>query len=98
MPVRGPEFRYVYANSITYSMSDHDVKLVFGVVEDHNNPEKTNEQTGVMMTHKTAKLLATLLNETLSHFERTTKTTIPLEKEKIESLRQALDAANQPRS
>ena len=86
---KAPDFRYIFANTITFSMSDNDAKFVFSITEDV--PENAVAQVGVAMTHRTLKLLGVIASEAAAHFERTTKTIIPFDEAKREALVEALN-------
>lgn len=84
---RGPEFRSVYTNAIAYGISDHDVKIVFAIMEDPNDIEASIDQVGVHMTLKTAKLLSFMLSETIAAQEKVLGVEIPLDPKKMTELR-----------
>lgn len=98
MPTRSPDFRYYFANTIGFAMSDNEVRIIFGVMESPGEVESSNEQAGVVMTLKTAKILSRVLSESLAHYEATTGTVIPFDEEKAEHLKRILEGAANPAS
>ncbi len=95
MPTRAADFRYIFANVLGMSFSDNEAKLVFGV-EEAGGPEASLEQVGIVMTHRTLKLLGRLINETVTHYENRTGTTIYLDETRVEKVRETLDKINPP--
>lgn len=97
MPNRTTDFRYFFANTLGLAWSDNDCKLIFGV-DEGGGAESTLEQTGVIMTHKTAKLLSMHLTAIIKGFEEHSGQEIPFDADKQESLRVSLEEANRAAS
>ncbi len=91
MPNRTPDFRYIFANTIGFAFTDNESRIIFAISEDMEKTESATEQVGVILTHKTLKLLGMLINETIEHYERTTGTVIPLDADKAASIRATLN-------
>jgi hypothetical protein len=94
VPTRAPDFRYFFANTIGFTMSDNEIKIVFGVQEAPGDLESSLEQAGVLLTLKTAKVLSNILAQSLEHYEKTTGTTIPYDDAKSIEFKAMLDDLN----
>lgn len=94
MGVRALDFRYYFANTIGFLLSDNEVRLVFGTQEEPGNLETAYEQTGVFMTLRTAKVLSRLLSQGLDHYEQVTGTEIPFDDAKTAEFEALLNSAN----
>jgi hypothetical protein len=92
MPTRAPDFRFYPANSLSFAFSDNDARIVFGLEE----PGSVDpyEQVGVVMTHRTLKLLGELINETIEQYESSRGETIFFDPTKLGSLRSQFEAAS----
>lgn len=84
---RQPDFRYVPADAITFSMTDNGVKLIFGVEE---SPGVHLQQIGVFMSLATLRLLAMMGDLALEKYEATTGIKVELPADKITELRKSL--------
>ncbi len=92
----GPDFRYHYSNSLTFSVTNHDMRIVFAVAEDPAKPEDSINQTGVYLTHKTAKLLHFILSESIRRVEEGMGAEIPLDEAKKAKLRGVIGGEDTP--
>lgn len=95
MPNRAPDFRYIFANTLGFAWSDNDCKLIFGI-EEGEGPENALEQVGIVLTHKTAKLLANHMLTIISGYEAHTGQEIPYDTEKADALGKVLAELNPP--
>lgn len=83
---RARDFRFVASDVFGLSLSENGVKIIFGI-EDMDGV--TLEQSGVMLTLKSAKTLAGIINAGIVKFEQDTNTTISIN----EDARKAIEAA-----
>lgn len=90
---RSQDFRFVFANSIGFAFTDNESRVLFGINEDAASDDSILEQVGVVMTHKTLKLLGTLINEMIGHYERTTGNEIPIDQGKLEEIRRVIESS-----
>lgn len=68
---KAPEFRYIYSNGFGIRFGDNEVTVLFGIDESAQpNDGLIYEQVGVVMTHRTLKMLLSALGTTLESFER----------------------------
>jgi hypothetical protein len=89
MAERAPDFRYIPASSIGLSVNDNESIVTFGV----ERPEGGGgpyEQVGIVMSHRTLKLLGSLINLTLEHYEHVSGTEVFLDPRKIEQFKKHL--------
>ncbi len=89
MSNRAADFRWYPASSLGFSFSDNDARIIFGV-DDPQGPDANFEQVGVIMTHKTLKLLGQMIQTTIEHYESQTGTIIHLDPKKIDDIRSRL--------
>ena len=94
MPNRAPDFKFIYTNALGLQFSDNDLRLLFAIVEG-DGAESAYEQMGVSMTHRTAKLMGHMLTEIIASYEAKAGITIPLDAEKVTSVRAVIEGANQ---
>ena len=94
MSNRAPDFRWYPANALGFAFSDNDARITFGVEE----PGETEayEQAGVVMSHRTLKLLGAMIQQTIQHYETHSGVTVQLDPEKIEMLKQNLITPEKP--
>lgn len=97
MPNRSPDFRYLFANTLGFTWSDNDCKLLFGI-DEGNGIENALEQVGIILTHRTAKLLAGHLSTIIEGYEKHAGIEIPYDVEKGDGLKKTLDEINQSSS
>ena len=66
---RSPDFRYIFTNGFQLQMTSNEVTLRLCIAEDAADSENSLlEMVGAVMTPTAAKLLASLLTETLANF------------------------------
>ena len=95
MPNRSPDFRFIFANVLGFQFSDNDLRLLFAI-DEGEGVETALEQVGVVMTHKTAKLLGRTLIEIITNYEAKTGSIIPLDPDKLKGIQDMLEGANLP--
>lgn len=66
---RASDFRYLPADTISVSVSDNAVKIIFGIEEAKGD---VVELVGVHMTHRTAVLLRNAISQAIGRLETTT--------------------------
>lgn len=91
MPItKSGDFRYIYSNIFSLSMTQHEISVRFGVDEDPANSGKSVfEQVGVQMSHRGFKLFVTGLAEALRNYEARVGE-IPIEEKKLASIIKAV--------
>lgn len=94
---RSKDFRYIFANGIGVRFNDNDVTLIFGVKEGDSDEEAVLEEVGVILTPKTAKLLAETLSQVIQNFEQTTGVTLPTNEAFLKSLEESFLASAKER-
>lgn len=90
MPTRTPEFRYVFANTLGFGLTDNEARIVFAMAEDLTKPEDAIEQVGVVLSHRTLKLMAYIIDQAIQSYEDATKTVIPLDQAKMDALKASM--------
>jgi hypothetical protein len=85
---RTPDFRYVAADAISFSFSDSGARLIFGVDEP---PGGRLDQVGVVISHLTLKLIATMAELAFEEYEKRTGQKLALAPEKIAELRRVFE-------
>jgi hypothetical protein len=63
---------------------------------DSKKVETTHEQMGVVMTHQTLRLLGTIINESLAHYEEASGKKIELPEDKLAAIKEKLANATSP--
>ena len=95
---RAADFRFVFANTLGFQVSDNDMRLIFSI-DEGGGVDNSLEQVGVAMTFRTAKLLGEMLRLILEVHETRTGETVPLNAEKLapimEELRRVTNASNE---
>lgn len=81
---RNGDFKYFYANGFTVSVSNDEMIVKFGVIEDPSNPtDSICEQVAIVVSLTGGKTLAHSLMAVLERFEESTKTSIPVSPERV---------------
>lgn len=91
MGKRATDFRWVFADTIGFTFSENDGRLIFGMAEEPRNAETACEQVGVVMTPRTLKALGTIVSATLDHYEKTTGSIIPIDEGFLAAFKARLD-------
>lgn len=89
--VRSEDFRYLAADAVGFQFNDDVIKLIFGV-DDLNNT--ILEQSGVMLSHATGKLLMIMLAESIKRFEQRSGREISINPAKLEEIMQIFSASD----
>jgi len=89
--VRAPDFRYFPVDAIGFQFNDDVIKLVFGVEDLGGN---VLEQSGVMISHASGKLLLILLQESIRRFESRSGREIALNPEKLAEIMKVFSATD----
>ena len=87
MATRSLDFRYIFANGVGLGLNDNEIRLMFSFCEDLNKPEESIEQVGIILTPRTAKLVARMLSDSIEHFEGISGVKIPFDEEKFDALK-----------
>lgn len=88
--IQSKDFRIVYTNSFAVRFGDNDVLLKFIIDTDTADPTAPNiEEVGVIMTPRSAKLLAYALTQTIEAYEAAAGP-IAIPQEKLDSISEAL--------
>jgi hypothetical protein len=84
---RVSDFRWVFTNGFGLQITDNEVMLTFGMVQDPAKPnESVLEQVGCVMSPRSAKLLARILTDSISNWEKTSNFEIKLGDDKIKEI------------
>lgn len=75
--------------SITIGISDHSVKIFFALENSKGEPE---DQTGVFMSHKTLKMLQSVLSSAVSAIESETGCEIPYDEDRMKNISDQIKA------
>jgi hypothetical protein len=68
--VRSPLWRVIYGNSVNIQFGDNDVRIGIGLDQNPNMPgQSTLEEAAIILTPRTAKLLAHALGTIIANFE-----------------------------
>lgn len=81
--VRASDFRYFASDAIGFQFSDDIIKIVLGL-EDINGT--VLEQSGVMLSHASGKLLLIMLQESISRYEKRSGRTVSLNPAKVDEV------------
>src|SRR4051812_9713095 len=92
---RSPEYRTLFTNIFGMVFGDNDVQIVFGLNPDPGRPQIVEEQSRIIMTPRSAKLLAHTLSETIKKFEKENGE-IVVPGDKLEALTDAITAHAKP--
>ena len=86
-----------FTNVFAMAFGDNDVQLDFGIERPSGDSKVTKPQVSVVMTPRSAKILAHALLQTIEHFEAQTGTPISMPAGKLEQIRDRLRATVEPR-
>ncbi len=79
MSSRSPDFRWIYANGFHMQMNENEMLIGLGVTEDISNPGGSiNEQVGVALTLRGAKLLGKSICDAIANYEKAQGIEIPI--------------------
>jgi hypothetical protein len=88
--IKSPDWRLVYSNTFGIMFGDNDVRLTISVDQDLQKPgTEVLEQLAVIMTPRTAKILAHTLSAVVANFEAVNGP-ISLPQDRLEKLDAAL--------
>lgn len=87
--MRATDFRFVASDTFGINLNDNGLKIIFGI-EDMDR--ETLEQSGVVLTLKSAKILAEIISLAVAKFEKDTDTIIPLNEDVLAEVGKALKA------
>src|SRR4051812_35086045 len=89
---RAKDFRYVFASTFGARASDNDIAVVVGIDEGDTPGEIIEEQVGIIMTPRSAKLLHHILGQVLDRIEKATGD-ISIAPDKLEQISRDLRGA-----
>jgi len=78
---RSKDFRYVYANSFSFNLTDNDATISLGITDKPQG--EPHEEIALVLTPKSLKLLAHMANIAVGKWEEVSGAPIPLAMEKI---------------
>jgi len=89
---KGPHFETCFANAFSFRLGDNDCTLRFLISEDPANFDAAELQSAVVMTPRSAKVLAGILIDAVLELEHATGVTMPTRDERQQKIFDAAKA------